>query len=85
MVVTLTPEETKAMDALKGKIYGRTVFDKDFEKALNGKPFVMKYPPKGNHKNNIFNNMVLLLLLIGIIKLLIIGLLEISQFQKFNL
>ena len=54
MVVILTPEEKKAMDALKGKIYGRTVFDKDFEKALNGKPFVMKYPPKGEPQKQYF-------------------------------
>jgi hypothetical protein len=54
MVVTLTPEEKKAMDALKGKIYGRTVFDKDFEKALNGKPFAFKYPQKGEPLNEFF-------------------------------
>jgi hypothetical protein len=55
MVVTLTPEEKKAMDELKGKIYGRTVFDKDFEKALNGKPFVFRYPQKGEPLKQYFD------------------------------
>jgi len=53
--ITLTPEEKKAMDELKGKIYGRTVFDKDFEKALNGKPFVFRYPQKGEPLKQYFD------------------------------
>ena len=55
MVVTLTPEEKKAMDELKGKYYGRNVFDKDFEKALNGKPFVFRYPQKGEPLKQYFD------------------------------
>jgi hypothetical protein len=50
----LSNEEKEAMNALIGKIYGKTVFDKDFEKALNGKPFAFKYPPKGDAENEFF-------------------------------
>jgi hypothetical protein len=50
----LTDEEKGSMNALIGKVYGKTVFDKDFEKALNGKPFALKYPPKGEPLNEFF-------------------------------
>ena len=50
----LTEEEKESMNALIGKVYGKSVFDKDFEKALNGKPFAFKYPQKGEPLNEFF-------------------------------